>query len=53
MSDSVLTQLRGTPYNRTYFEAPPGSKYAPRGYYMLFVVNDIRVPSVATWVFLQ
>lgn len=41
------------------FTAPPSSRHAPRGYYMLFLVtnpqggNPRGTPSVATWVRLQ
>lgn len=34
-------------------QAPPNSNYAPKGYYMLFVVTNTGVPSVASWVLLQ
>ncbi len=30
--------------------APPSSAVAPPGYYMLFLLNDAGVPSVASWV---
>jgi hypothetical protein len=30
--------------------APPNGNIAPPGYYMLFVLNNAGVPSVATWV---
>jgi hypothetical protein len=30
--------------------APPSSNVAPPGYYMLFLLNDSGVPSVASWV---
>jgi hypothetical protein len=33
--------------------APPNSKIAPPGYYMLFLINNNGVPSVAAWVLLN
>ena len=30
--------------------APPSANVAPPGYYMLFLINDAGVPSVASWV---
>jgi Domain of unknown function (DUF1929) len=30
--------------------APPSSRVAPPGYYMLFLINTAGVPSVASWV---
>jgi len=33
--------------------APPNSKYAPRGRYMMFLVSEMGVPSAAKWVDLQ
>jgi len=35
------------------FQTPPNSKYAPRGDYMLFAVDENRVPSVAKMIKLQ
>ena len=37
----------------TTFQAPPNSRYAPRGDYMLFAVDENRVPSVAKMIKLQ
>jgi hypothetical protein len=34
------------------FKAPPNNRYAPLGYYMLFVVDGNDVPSEASWVYL-
>jgi len=34
------------------FLTPPSSSHAPRGYYMLFLVTNEGVPSVASWVHL-
>ena len=31
-------------------DAPANANIAPPGYYMLFIVNDVGVPSVASWV---
>ncbi|MFJ3788313.1 galactose oxidase-like domain-containing protein [Kitasatospora sp. NPDC090091] len=36
--------------NRLEFQAPPDAKAAPPGWYMLFLLNDQGVPSVAQWV---
>ena len=42
-----------------FFKAPPDSKHAPKGYYMLFLVTNPQgsspkgTPSTATWVKLQ
>ena len=33
-------------------QAPPSANLAPKGYYMLFVVNSAGVPSVATFILL-
>ena len=30
--------------------SPPNSNHAPPGWYMLFLVNAVGVPSVAHWV---
>ena len=35
------------------FRMPPNSRYAPKGWYMLFLVSNQGVPSVASWVQLQ
>jgi len=35
------------------FVAPPDAQIAPKGFYMLFLVSDTGVPSVATWVQVQ
>jgi hypothetical protein len=41
--------------NNLIVTAPNGSPhaYAPRGYYMLFILNSNGVPSVARWIHLQ
>ena len=31
-------------------ETPPDGTYAPPGWYLLFIVDGARVPSVATWI---
>ncbi|MFI9363568.1 galactose oxidase-like domain-containing protein [Kitasatospora sp. NPDC053057] len=36
--------------NRLEFQAPPDTKAAPPGWYMLFLLSDKGVPSVAQWV---
>ncbi|MFD8754723.1 galactose oxidase-like domain-containing protein [Kitasatospora sp. NPDC059577] len=36
--------------NRLQFQAPPDAKAAPPGWYMLFLLSDQGVPSVAQWV---
>ncbi|MQS12076.1 DUF1929 domain-containing protein [Streptomyces kaniharaensis] len=36
--------------NRLQLQAPPDAKAAPPGWYMLFLLNDQGVPSVAQWV---
>ncbi|MFI5644139.1 galactose oxidase-like domain-containing protein [Kitasatospora sp. NPDC051705] len=36
--------------NRLQLQAPPDAKAAPPGWYMLFLLNDQGVPSVAKWV---
>ncbi|MER6396478.1 galactose oxidase-like domain-containing protein [Kitasatospora sp. NPDC001603] len=36
--------------NRLEFQAPPDAKAAPPGWYMLFLLDDKGVPSVAQWV---
>ncbi|MFE2109236.1 galactose oxidase-like domain-containing protein [Kitasatospora sp. NPDC059463] len=36
--------------NRLEFQAPPDAKAAPPGWYMLFLLNDQGVPSVAKWI---
>ncbi|MED7953394.1 galactose oxidase early set domain-containing protein [Streptomyces sp. BE303] len=36
--------------NRLELQAPPDAKAAPPGWYMLFLLNDQGVPSVAKWV---
>ncbi|MFB7615258.1 galactose oxidase-like domain-containing protein [Kitasatospora sp. NPDC056181] len=36
--------------NRLELQAPPDAKAAPPGWYMLFLLNDQGVPSVAQWV---
>ena len=33
--------------------APPNGTYAPPGYYMLFVISDDGVPSIAKYVRLE
>ena len=43
-----LTFTRGT--GQLTVTTPANSNLAPRGYYMLFVVNGDGVPSVARWV---
>jgi Galactose oxidase-like, Early set domain len=39
--------------SRISFLPPKNSRYAPRGWYMLFLVTNEKVPSVALWVHLQ
>jgi Galactose oxidase-like, Early set domain len=47
------------PPNTVYVKAPASSKFAPKGYYMLFLVTNPQggfpkgTPSVATWVQLK
>ena len=41
------------PVTEITFKSPPSSKLAPRGYYMLFLVNNHGVPSTARWVKLK
>ncbi|AUY51895.1 galactose oxidase early set domain-containing protein [Streptomyces sp. CB01881] len=36
--------------NRLELQAPPDAKAAPPGWYMLFLLNDQGVPSVAQWI---
>jgi hypothetical protein len=37
-------------YNGLEVKTPPSAGVAPPGYYMLFVLNEKDVPSVAKWV---
>jgi len=48
-----LVAVTGSPVTRTHFMAPPDSRHAPKGWYMLFAVSDNNVPSEAQWVKLQ
>ena len=41
------------PPNWRVFTTPATKKLAPRGYYMLFLVNNHGVPSTAYWVKLK
>ncbi len=45
--DLRLTSRAG---NRLEFQAPPDAKAAPPGWYMLFLLSDQGVPSVAQWI---
>ncbi|MEU6232458.1 galactose oxidase early set domain-containing protein [Kitasatospora sp. NPDC047058] len=45
--DLRLTSRAG---NRLEFQAPPDAKAAPPGWYMLFLLDDQGVPSVAQWI---
>jgi len=38
---------------RRFFVTPKSAAHAPRGWYMLFLVTNDGVPSVASWVHLQ
>ncbi|MFD0278580.1 galactose oxidase-like domain-containing protein [Kitasatospora sp. NPDC127111] len=43
-------RLTGRAGNRLEFQAPPDAKAAPPGWYMLFLLDDQGVPSVAQWI---
>ena len=40
----------GTGAGQVQTQAPPDGNVAPPGYYLLFVVDGARVPSVGRWV---
>lgn len=42
--------ITGRSGGRLTLKTPPSAKAAPPGYYMLFLLNDKGVPSVAKWV---
>ncbi|NUS14495.1 MAG: DUF1929 domain-containing protein [Streptomyces sp.] len=43
-------QITGRSGNQLTLKAPPSADAAPPGYYMLFLLDDKGVPSVAKWV---
>ena len=43
-------QIASRAGNKLVLKTPPSAKAAPPGYYMLFLLNDKGVPSVAKWV---
>ena len=43
-------QIASRAGNQLVLKTPPSAKAAPPGYYMLFLLNDKGVPSVAKWV---
>ena len=43
-------RIAGRAGNTLVLKAPPSAKAAPPGYYMLFLLNDKGVPSMAKWV---
>jgi hypothetical protein len=45
--DLAITARSG---GRLTLKTPPSAKAAPPGYYMLFLLDDKGVPSVAKWV---
>ncbi len=47
-----LTSVSATPRSLTVV-APPDANHAPPGYYMVFLLSDAGVPSVAGWIRLQ
>ena len=55
--DQRMVKLKATvtPPNSISFDAPTITEMsmAPPGYYMLFLVSDQGIPSVATWVHLS
>jgi plastocyanin len=46
----VGCSITGRSANSIIVQAPPDGNIAPPGYYLLFIVNGARVPSVAKWV---
>jgi FtsP/CotA-like multicopper oxidase with cupredoxin domain len=46
----VGCSITGRSANSIVVQAPPDGNIAPPGYYLLFIVNGARVPSVAKWV---
>ena len=49
----VAMQIVSTSATATSFTPPPNSNFAPRGYYMLFLLSSAGVPSEAAWVQLR
>jgi len=42
--------ITGSASGQVSVTAPPDGNHAPPGWYMLFILNSLGVPSVATWV---
>ena len=53
MAQRMIRLTRGgtPPPGQIQFYGPLSQHFAPKGYYMLFLVNSAGVPSVATWVY--
>jgi hypothetical protein len=50
---AIVLTAGGMPGNTILGSTPLNSMVAPPGWYMLFVVSDLGVPSIATWVQLR
>jgi len=52
-ADAAGSGARGKKSRMIQVKTPPNSRFAPRGFYMLFALTGDGVPSVAQWVKLE